>query len=79
MPFVFVSQNNLCCSVVNQLLPQRDDSSKINFMVSTRERMKRFWLKMLILRSGQYDGPLLFCVARVKKGGGAWGGGESLS
>ena len=44
--------------------------TKINFMVTMRERMKIFWLKMLLLRSGQYDGPLLFFVARVKEGGG---------
>ena len=39
-------------------------------MVSSRVAMVRFLLKLLLVKSGQQDGALLFCVARVKKKGG---------
>ena len=36
--------------------------------------MVRFLLKLLLVKSGQQDGALLFCVARVKKRGGVFRG-----
>ena len=42
----------------------------VKMMVSSRVAMVRFLLKLLLVKSGQQDGALLFCVARVKKKGG---------
>ena len=51
----------------------------IVMMVSSRVAMVRFLLKLLLVKSGQQDGALLFCVARVKKKGGEFlGGGELI-
>ena len=40
--------------------------------------MVRFLLKTLLVKSGEQEGALLLCVARVKKGGGEFLGGEEL-
>ena len=41
--------------------------------------MVRFLLKTLLVKSGEQEGALLLCVARVKKGGGEFlGGGELI-